>query len=213
MDYHKIYEQLTAQRGRVLEMKETHHIKPKSIGGDDSTENLVELTPREHYIAHKLLVKITHGEDRKRMAFALWRMTNSGAVITARDYETARKVFVEYMSAFRTGKKFSKHSNEARKKASLRASGEKNNMFGKTHTEEARKKISENRSGKMVGEDNHFFGKTHTDDVKKQLSIQMTERMKGVPKKKHPCIHCGNMFAPNMLNRFHNDNCKMKPVT
>jgi hypothetical protein len=213
MNYQKIYERLTTKKNRVLSTKETHHIIPKSMGGTDDPDNLVDLTPREHYIAHKLLVKITQGEDRKRMAFALWRMTNNGNLITARDYEFSRKMFVEHMSTFRTGKKFSKHSDEARKKASLRAIGEKNNMFGKNHTQEAKEKISQNRKGKTVGKNNPFFGKTHSEEVKEILSKQMSERMKGVPKKKLPCTHCGGMFAPNMIKRFHNDNCKMKPIT
>lgn len=37
---------------------EVHHVIPKSEGGDDSKENLVRLTAREHYIAHLLLAKI-----------------------------------------------------------------------------------------------------------------------------------------------------------
>jgi hypothetical protein len=37
---------------------ESHHITPKCMGGTDNTENLVKLTPREHFIAHLLLLKI-----------------------------------------------------------------------------------------------------------------------------------------------------------
>ncbi len=37
---------------------ETHHIIPKSEGGIDEKDNLVNLTAREHYIAHLLLAKI-----------------------------------------------------------------------------------------------------------------------------------------------------------
>ena len=37
---------------------ETHHIIPKSEGGSDEPDNLVNLTAREHYIAHLLLAKI-----------------------------------------------------------------------------------------------------------------------------------------------------------
>lgn len=37
---------------------ETHHIIPRSEGGIDEKENLVNLTAREHYIAHLLLAKI-----------------------------------------------------------------------------------------------------------------------------------------------------------
>ena len=43
------------QRILVSEYNETHHILPKCLGGDDSSENLILLSPREHYIAHMLL--------------------------------------------------------------------------------------------------------------------------------------------------------------
>ena len=36
---------------------ERHHIKTKCVGGTDDIYNLVDLTPREHYIAHKLLAE------------------------------------------------------------------------------------------------------------------------------------------------------------
>jgi hypothetical protein len=36
-----------------------HHITPKCDGGDDSKENRVKLTNREHFIAHVLLAKGT----------------------------------------------------------------------------------------------------------------------------------------------------------
>lgn len=80
-----------------------HHIVPRSLGGDNSIENIVLLTAREHYIAHKLLVRIHVGENRKKMIYALWWMsktisknTHSNITrITSRDYETARKMFIE----------------------------------------------------------------------------------------------------------------------
>lgn len=60
MNYQKIYNNLVtrAQMRTLQGYKETHHIFPKCLGGDDSPSNLVELTPEEHYICHLLLVKI-----------------------------------------------------------------------------------------------------------------------------------------------------------
>lgn len=46
---------------------EQHHIIPRSEGGLDEPDNLVNLTAREHYIAHLLLAKI-YGD---------WKMTNA----------------------------------------------------------------------------------------------------------------------------------------
>ena len=46
---------------------ENHHIIPKSLGGTDTAENLVRLSPREHFIAHLLLARIYSGRDGMRM--------------------------------------------------------------------------------------------------------------------------------------------------
>ena len=47
-----------------------------------------------------------------------------------------------------------------------RVRGEKNGMYGKTHSDEYKKYLSEN----MKGEKNHFYGKVHTDEVKEKIS-------------------------------------------
>ena len=62
------------------------------------------------------------------------------------------------------------------------AKGEKNGMYGKTHTEEAREKIRNTHLGRtwsdelklkksnsMKGKNNHFYGRTHTDEVKEKI--------------------------------------------
>jgi len=49
---------------------------------------------------------------------------------------------------------------------SERVKGEKNGMYGKTHSDEYKKYLSEN----MKGEKNHFYGKKHTEEVKKKIS-------------------------------------------
>jgi hypothetical protein len=64
MNYKKIYEDLI-ERGkhRILDQySEYHHIIPRCMGGVDDPENLVCLTPEEHYLAHQLLVKM-HPEN------------------------------------------------------------------------------------------------------------------------------------------------------
>lgn len=67
MDYQKIYDDFIRDR-RADESRpkysdeymERHHIIPRSMGGDDSEENLIYLTHRDHYFAHCCLAKI-HG--------------------------------------------------------------------------------------------------------------------------------------------------------
>lgn len=53
---------------------ENHHIIPKSIGGNNESTNLVLLSPKEHLLAHELLVKITEGEHKRKMIYAHWMM-------------------------------------------------------------------------------------------------------------------------------------------
>ena len=60
MNYTKHYNRLIerAKNRRLDEYKERHHIIPRCIGGGDNKENIVELTPEEHYVAHQLLLKM-----------------------------------------------------------------------------------------------------------------------------------------------------------
>lgn len=109
MNYRNIYESLikkALQQNRIKvphDGYDRHHIIPKSLGGDESSSNLVLLTGREHYLAHKLLVKMYQGNDRKKMIYALWWMSKTKSCenhsnkcrITSRDYEYARNLFVE----------------------------------------------------------------------------------------------------------------------
>ena len=67
MNYQQIYNKIieNAKNREVYDKRfsienyiEKHHILPKSFGGSDSHENLVNLTAREHYLCHALLMKI-----------------------------------------------------------------------------------------------------------------------------------------------------------
>jgi len=55
---------------------ETHHVIPKSLGGDNTKENLVKLTAREHFICHLLLPRMLTGIAKRNMTFAIWSMLN-----------------------------------------------------------------------------------------------------------------------------------------
>ncbi len=77
---------------------EKHHIIPKSMGGDNFTENLVNLTAKEHFICHLLLVKMVFDEHKKKMNYAYWRMCNVSEKRykpTSRFYEMGKNGFIE----------------------------------------------------------------------------------------------------------------------
>lgn len=60
MNYQAHYDKLIdkARNRNIAGYVEKHHIIPKCLGGSDAADNIVKLTPEEHYVAHQLLVKI-----------------------------------------------------------------------------------------------------------------------------------------------------------
>ena len=60
MNYQEHYDKLVSRaKERKLDCySESHHIIPKCMGGTDDKDNLVQLSAREHFIAHLLLMKI-----------------------------------------------------------------------------------------------------------------------------------------------------------
>lgn len=70
MDYFKHYNILIkrAKQRKLESYTEKHHVIPKCMGGSDDANNLVELTPEEHYLAHQLLVKMY--PENERLLFA-----------------------------------------------------------------------------------------------------------------------------------------------
>jgi len=79
---------------------EKHHIIPKSCGGDNSKDNLVSLTAKEHFICHLLLTKAVSIEYRFKMVYAFHGLRakqpkqiryKSNLEITAKLYQTLRE--------------------------------------------------------------------------------------------------------------------------
>lgn len=73
---------------------EAHHILPRSFGGTDSKNNLVNLTLREHFICHLLLTKCSTGNLYYKAVHAYCYMSNTKKytqkVKTSRMYERLR---------------------------------------------------------------------------------------------------------------------------
>lgn len=122
--YYKIYIAIIerAKNRTIDEYCEKHHIIPKALGGSNDRSNLVHLTAREHFICHRLLIKITQGKDKEAMCFAANRMTtsrNADYNITSYAYQSIRKQFAETLKT--------------------RFLGQKNPMFGKLNTDRSKK--------------------------------------------------------------------------
>jgi hypothetical protein len=115
MNYLSIYNSIMQQaRNRTLEHGfERHHVIPKSLGGANNLSNLVQLTLREHFVAHKLLTRIHTGTAQKKMWFAYYRLCNRHRHTTSRMYEQSKLQAKQYLSEIHTGKTIS----EAHRKA------------------------------------------------------------------------------------------------
>lgn len=79
------------------EYYEKHHIIPKSLGGNDTSDNLVLLTAREHFIAHACLWKhfkaigATFNERKMGKAFYMMTISSNGQQrYNSKLYEAAR---------------------------------------------------------------------------------------------------------------------------
>ena len=193
MNYSNVYDSLILRarsRTSLEGYSERHHILPKSLGGSNESENLVDLTGREHYLAHKLLVKI-YPESRV-MKYALGLMTHTGKAkyeISAKDFELGR-------IAARDAILGTKRSAKTRAKMS------------KPKSDEHKLNISNARKGKL----NPMYGTIsptrdipHSDETKKRIS-EITKARTDFP----PCPHCGKKVNKGNAMRWHYDNCKHK---
>ena len=125
MDYISIYNSLIDRaRNRVIPnevYKETHHIIPTCLGGENIAENKVELTHREHFVCHRIL-HIIHPSN-KQLA-AAFHITAYGT-----NARNTRKGGVKWCPSSR--------SLEAAKIAKVMA------RIGTNHTDETKAKMSE----------------------------------------------------------------------
>ncbi len=108
MKYARIYEQFIASRRASPApsgYSEEHHIVPRSLGGTDDPENLIRLTPEDHYFAHCCLAKIYGGTQWASVVMmGLSRKDGKRWHIRARYmYGAARRRYAQESSARQTG--------------------------------------------------------------------------------------------------------------
>lgn len=153
--YSRWYDELIQKaqlRGKIQGYKETHHIIPKSLGGDNIKSNLVQLTAREHYIAHALLWKMKfEGIYGSKMSYAFNTFINK---MTTKE----RGVHHTYTISSRMYETFRKHYSQMLKEKIARDGA---NFKGKKHTEEAKKIIGAKSKLKVFkrGPENPNWGK------------------------------------------------------
>ena len=169
-------------------MKHIHHIIPKHMGGSDDPSNLIELTIEEHAEAHRELYE-KYGDEFDRLA----HLSLSGAIGKEEIIEMKLKAS-SARSSGNTGRELSEEWKENIGKSSKKKweelksagynhsdkiGGEKNGMYGRKHSEESRRKMSEAVKERVSAPDyiSPNKGVARTEEQKKKQS----ESMKGKP--------------------------------
>ena len=220
--YTKLYYKITSNaKQRITEgYTELHHIIPQSMGGSNDKENLVDLTAREHFICHWLLIKMTEGEDRSKMLYALNGMKAENRYqqryhtkITARVYEKYRIEHAENHSKRMKGRKAwnkgvpqtEEHKEKNRQAALQRAPKSektitkwKESRAGYAHSEETKQKQSLASKGKLKG----------PQSEEHKLAISLAG--KGIKKKQGHSTNVANAVLGNISINKDNTEKKVK---
>lgn len=200
MDYQNVYNSII-DKARIENRKKTkatyyeaHHILPKCLGGTGKTSewkwhpNIILLTPREHYICHKLLCEIYPHESK--VIFAYWMMSNKTTRLTktreyhisSYEYDRIKKIFAETSSKensgkpnFFKGKKRGPLSEEHKLKLKEAA---KNRIV----SDETKLKISKANKGRITSVETKeklsiaFKGKPKSEETKRKMKLSQQKR-------------------------------------
>lgn len=185
--YTAIYQSIIHNaRERVLEgYTESHHIIPVSLGGSD--EDRVNLTPREHYIVHRLLTHMTEGEDRSKMIFALWAMSNQKGefrpernyTVPGRVYERLRQEAINQLRKTNKGRKYPnrkrpEYSEEERKRRAALITEMNKKRAGRPVSEETREKIRQKRA---LQDMSHMKGRIVSEETRAKISAAVRKNL------------------------------------
>lgn len=233
---------MAQDRQPVTGYTESHHIIPRSLGGDNSSSNLVRLTAREHFICHLLLAKCIAGKDRYKMYAAVAYFSNNqnrNLRLTSRRIAAIREYNALASSERNKGNQYWKCrkpiTDDLRIQLGSAARGKTwvNNgsieqlvsnpdeyVQNGFHLGRLSTHVSKSFNG------SHLRGKTLSTETKKKMSKpkheghgqKVSESRKKMFKEmggmpKTPCPHCGKLCSKTNLIRWHNENCKLRPTT
>jgi hypothetical protein len=199
---------------------EKHHIIPKSFGGTNEKENIVKLTAREHFICHRLLVKMTEGDLKKKMIHAVWSMTRSSnnqsrLKITGRTYDTIRTEFSKMLSSTRKGV-----MNKGKKLSTEHKLAISKSTKGRVKTEETKAKMKESWKFRPSRSAEHCeairksaLGRKQTEETKRKMSESKKGKTPTHTLVPFVCEHCGKSgVGIGNYNRWHGKNCRLRTV-
>lgn len=191
-------------RSASINYSERHHIIPKSLGGGNTRDNLVDLTAREHFVCHLLLRKTFSDKPAiQKMKYAAWQIMNCKNKHTGLRYAPSSRIYevlkIDVASANSerlTGKTLPlEHRSKISKTRRERiASGEivvnenkekyklmSDRLKGRSLSDDTKRKIGAAHKGKVISDDQRqklskmMTGKNWSDQAKERLSNTMRE--------------------------------------
>lgn len=162
----------TKEYGELFTHK--HHITPKFMGGDNSTDNLIVLSVEDHFLAHKILAENCEDGYKVGNLRAMGYLANRyhNIKITKNEiskiHKDAANLYLQNNPPFRKGKTGYKHTLEHSNNLSksLIEWYKINDVWNKG-------KVCKNISEALIEWGNHninsFKGKLHTNDTKVKM--------------------------------------------
>lgn len=168
--YEEFIQNILKTRGRNgcgEEYHETHHIAPKCMGGTNDKDNLIDLFAREHFIAHRLLALENPNNDKLVYAWSCMAFVKGNNQeryeLTPEEYEEARIALSQTMR----NREISEETLENMRKAAKERS--KNPIFIEKQRNTQKKRFS-------IPENNPMFGKHHTEEARKKIGAATRDR-------------------------------------
>lgn len=183
---------------RNIDVIEHHHIVPKSVNPllKTSRENIICLTPSEHFHAHRILCKCFNGINKRNMIYAFKLMCglckSRNMLVTEEDYEIIR-----------SNKELFQLTEEEKRKISRANKGNKSKTGQKDSEYTRSLKSYKNKLRKRSQES---IDKT-TKGLKKYYETHNAHN-KGVPISEHRRIQISN----TLKNRYKNDSSLKKRI-
>lgn len=211
-----------------LDYKEVHHIIPKSLGGTDEQYNLITLSPRQHYIAHWILWKAYKSRE---MTAAFFAMNNQNNKHQNRNFKKSSKIYESIKNDFQKIIKIStkkmwedpdyrlKHINKNKTPETKKIRSDKAKELWQN--EEFRKKQIKSRKlawgeGRVVRDHSKCGTRGDANPSKNPEVVAKYSGENFFAKRPGyimpTCRYCGLSATPGNIKRWHNDNCKKKPI-
>lgn len=141
--------------------------------------NRANLTLREHFICHHLLIKMTVSKSKTACAYGFKRLASNQTQYSSRQYEVAKNVLSQQCKIHGGPNKGNYHSDESKRKISIANKG-------RIVSTESKRKISVGNKGKILSE-NHkaLISIVHKNkEITIEHRIRISEKLKNRPGRK-----------------------------